>query len=101
MHTSIIPIVARLRQDVGEVLKPEVIRQACRQAGYSWRNRKLDPGSTVALFLTQILHGNTACQHVNREKIGDILLFTYLGVVDHPSYHKEVCLRFSIPMSTL
>jgi hypothetical protein len=64
MHTSIIPIVARLRQDVGEVLKPEVIRQVCRQAGYSWRNRKLNPGATVALFLTQILHGNTACQHV-------------------------------------
>lgn len=64
MHPSIISILARLRQDVGEILKPETIREACRQAGYSWRNRKLDPHATVSLFLRQILHGNTACQHV-------------------------------------
>jgi Transposase DDE domain len=64
MHPSIIPVVARLRQDVGETLEPEVIRDACREAGYSWRNRKLDPVATISFFLLQILHGNTACQHV-------------------------------------
>lgn len=64
MHPSIIPVLARLRQDIGGILKPETIHQACRQAGYSWRNRKLDPVATVSLFLLQILHGNTACQHV-------------------------------------
>ena len=64
MHPSIISILARLRQDVGEILKPETIRDACLQAGYSWRNRKLDPVATVSLFLLQILHGNTACQRV-------------------------------------
>jgi hypothetical protein len=64
MHPQIIPVLARLRQDISEILKPESIREACRQAGYSWRNRKLDPVATVSLFLLQILHGNTACQHV-------------------------------------
>ena len=64
MHTSIIPVLARLRQDVGEILTPDVIRDACRRGGYRWRNRKLDPVATVSLFLMQILHGNTACQHV-------------------------------------
>jgi hypothetical protein len=64
MHPSIIPVVDRLRQDVGETLQPDVIRDACREAGYSWRNRKLDPVATVSLFLLQILHGNPACQHV-------------------------------------
>jgi Transposase DDE domain len=64
MHPSILSIRTRLRQDVGEILKPETIGDACRRAGYSWRNRTLDPVATISLFLLQILHGNTACQHV-------------------------------------
>jgi hypothetical protein len=64
MHLHIMPVLTRVRQDISEILKPESIYEACRQAGYSWRNRKLDPVATVTLFLLQILHGNTACQHV-------------------------------------
>lgn len=64
MHPSIIPVLARLRQDLAEILQPQAIRDACRHAGYSWRNRTLDPVATISLFLLQILHGNTACQHV-------------------------------------
>ena len=64
MHPSIIPALARLRQDIAEVLTPETIRDACRHAGHSWRNRTLGPVATLSLFLLQVLHGNTACQHV-------------------------------------
>src|SRR5271168_4904749 len=64
MHAPIAPVLTRLRQDIGAILSPETIREACRQAGYSWRNRLLDPVATTSLFLLQILHGNTACQHV-------------------------------------
>ncbi len=64
MHPSILSVLTRLRQDVGEILKPDSIRDACRRADYSWRNRKLDPVATVSLFLLQVLHGNTACRHV-------------------------------------
>lgn len=64
MHPSILPVLARLRQDLAEILQPQAIRDACRHAGYSWRNRTLDPVATISLFLLQILHGNTACQHV-------------------------------------
>jgi hypothetical protein len=32
--------------------------------GYQWRTRQLDPVTTVHLFLLQILHGNTACNHL-------------------------------------
>ncbi len=64
MHLHIMPVLARLRQDISEILTPESIREACRRAGYSWRNRKLDPVATVTLFLLQILHANTACQQV-------------------------------------
>jgi len=64
MQSPIIPVLARLRQDIREVLTPQAIHQACRQSGYSWRNRKLDPVATLSLFLLQVLNGNTACQHV-------------------------------------
>lgn len=66
MHPLIILVLSRLRQDISAILTPETIHQACRQAGYSWRQRKLDPVATVSLFLLQILHGNTACQQVVR-----------------------------------
>ena len=64
MPTRILPILDRLRQDLAQILSPESIRAACQQAGYRWRNRELDPVATVMLFLLQILHGNTACEHV-------------------------------------
>jgi len=64
MPTRILPILDRLRQDLAQILGPESIRSACQQAGYRWRNRELDPVATVMLFLLQILHGNTACEHV-------------------------------------
>ena len=64
MPTLIMPVLARLRQDLADALRPEAIRLACGQAQYSWRDRKLDPIATVSLFLLQVLHGNTACQHV-------------------------------------
>jgi Transposase DDE domain len=64
MPTRILPILDRLRQDLAQNLSPEAIRSACRQAGYRWRHRELDPVATVLFFLLQILHGNTACEHV-------------------------------------
>ena len=64
MLNPIMPVLTKLRQDIARDLSPDAIRSACRQAGYSWRNRKLDPVATVSLFLLQILHGNTACRHV-------------------------------------
>src|SRR5882724_2803177 len=34
------------------------------RAGHVWRDRVLDPAGTVALFVLQILHGNTAIHHL-------------------------------------
>ena len=64
MPPRILPILNRLRQDQSAHLAPEAIEHACRQEGYTWRKRLLDPVMTIYLFLLQILHGNTACQHV-------------------------------------
>jgi DDE family transposase len=64
MPPRIIPILARLRQDIAASLAQETIEEACRRVNYSWRKRCLDPATTIYLFLLQVLHGNTACQHV-------------------------------------
>jgi hypothetical protein len=64
MPPRIIPILGRLRQDISACLSKETIEEACHQAKHFWRKRILDPPTTVYLFLLQVLHGNTACQHV-------------------------------------
>jgi hypothetical protein len=64
MPPRILSILQRLRQDQSEHVAPEAIEDACHHEGYTWRKRLLDPVVTVYLFLLQILHGNTACQHV-------------------------------------
>jgi hypothetical protein len=64
MPPRIVPILERLRQDISGCLTKKAIEDTCRQSGYSWRNRLLDPVTTIYLFLLQILHGNTSCQHV-------------------------------------
>jgi Transposase DDE domain len=64
MPPRIIPVLARLRQDIAAGLSREIIEEACRQAKYRWRKRVLDPATTIYLFLLQVLHGNTACRHV-------------------------------------
>jgi hypothetical protein len=64
MPPRIIPILDRLRQDVAAGLSRETIEDACRQANHRRCRRILDPATTIYLFLLQVLHGNTACQHV-------------------------------------
>ena len=63
MPPRIVTILDRLRQDLAAELNPDAIEDACRQEKYSWRQRVLDPVTTIYLFLLQVLHGNTACQH--------------------------------------
>lgn len=64
MRGSIARIVGQFRQNWSGELGEEAIRAACHEAGHKWRDRKLDPVTTVRLFLLQILWGNTACNHV-------------------------------------
>jgi transposase len=46
----------------------DVVRQTCDRLKYRWREREreLDPVTTIHLFLTQILHGNTSCRGLRR-----------------------------------
>jgi hypothetical protein len=57
-------ILRRLRQDLAAGLSPRAITDACEAIGHHWRDGVLNPITTVYLFLLQVLHGNTACQHV-------------------------------------
>jgi hypothetical protein len=66
MHRRIISILRRLQQGLAQPLDRPAILEVCRQVGHTWRAGLLDPVATVHLFLTQILHRNTAIHHLIR-----------------------------------
>ncbi len=66
MHHRILSILRRLMQDPAEQLDRPAILDVCRQVGHTWRTCLLDPVATVHLFLLQVLHGNTAINHLPR-----------------------------------
>jgi len=66
MAHHLLAALARVKAQVGQQL-PLDVDQLARDVGHRWRERKLTPAVTVALFLCQILHGNvamTALRHV-------------------------------------
>ncbi len=62
---SIAEIVDRFKQNWTEELSAASIAQACREAGMTWHNSVLAPIVTIQIFLLQVLHGNTACEHLS------------------------------------
>jgi hypothetical protein len=66
MHYRIVSILRRFQRAPAEQLDRAEILDACRQVEHTWRTRLLDPVVIVHLFLTQILHGNTAITHLVR-----------------------------------
>jgi len=61
---SIAGALARIKQDpLGEIDRVAVER-LCWGLGHDWRDRELDPATTLALFVQQVLHGNTPCGEV-------------------------------------
>jgi len=66
MALSIAAAIQRIKSGVSDWLSPETIQQICRDHGHQWRERILDPVTTIQLFLLQILHANAACSHVPR-----------------------------------
>jgi Transposase DDE domain len=64
MTATLTHVVKQFQQDWTSQLEPEAILTTCRGAAYRWRERTLDPVTTIQLFFVQILHGNTACTHL-------------------------------------
>jgi hypothetical protein len=64
MTATLTQVIKQFQQGWANQLAPEAIRRACRDAAYRWRERTLDPVTTIQVFFVQILHGNTACTHL-------------------------------------
>ena len=53
-----------LKAELAALLDAPTILTLCREVGYQWHTRLLDPVTTVHLFILRVLHGNTACSHL-------------------------------------
>ena len=57
--------LARIKSDPLACLGgAERVNRCFADAGHRWRDRLLDPANTMALFILQVLHGNTAMSHL-------------------------------------
>jgi Transposase DDE domain len=63
---GIAAVVKQFQQNWARELDDGAVRRAFRDVGHRWRERKLDPVTTVRLFFLQIVSGNTACNDVPR-----------------------------------
>lgn len=70
MVESIAGAVAWIKSDPMEALGRDAVEAVCDELGYAWRDRTLDPATTVALFVQQVLHGNCPCAHRRRDAAG-------------------------------
>jgi Transposase DDE domain len=61
---SISYALEHIKSDPWAVLKRSSVERVCREHHYPWRQRELDPATTVALFVQQILLGNVPCSEV-------------------------------------
>lgn len=61
---SITASLSRIKQDALGALRPGVVEQVCVELGHEWRDRELDPATTIALFVQQVVHGNVPCSEV-------------------------------------
>jgi hypothetical protein len=61
---SIAASLARIKHNPLDVLDRDTVERVCREHGHAWRDRQLDPATTVALFLQQVAHGNVSCGEV-------------------------------------
>jgi len=63
---TIAAALEQVKEGFGSLLDAGLIERLCREAGHEWRERELDPATTVALFAQQVAHGNVSCQELTR-----------------------------------
>ena len=61
MFPSLTSVLREIRDDLDDRLEPLALNELCQSMGCRWRNRILDPVTTIQVFILQILHRNTAC----------------------------------------
>lgn len=61
---NVTDVLQRFKKNWTEEFSPLAIGQACRDAGLSWYESTLNPVVTIQIFFLQVLHGNTAIEHL-------------------------------------
>jgi hypothetical protein len=61
---TIIPALRQVREDLVKLLDRSTVERLCGELGHHWRDRQLDPYTTLHLFILQILNQNTAMTHL-------------------------------------
>ncbi len=64
MKLSLAEVVSEFKHNWTRVIEEKCIEQICHELDLQWRNRVLSPARTVHLLLLQVLHGNTAINHL-------------------------------------
>jgi len=64
MPATLTQVVKQFQQDWTGQLEPEALLTACRGIASRWRERTLDPVTTIPLVFVQMLPGHTACTHL-------------------------------------
>jgi hypothetical protein len=64
MPATLTQVVKQFQQEWTTQLEPEAILSICQAVGYEWRERGLDPVTTMQLLFVQVVNGNTACTHL-------------------------------------
>ncbi len=62
---SIMDILGHFKQNWTKELSTTAITQACRDACMTWNESTLNPIVTIQIFFLQVLHGNTAIEHLS------------------------------------
>ena len=58
--------VRRVKDDPSLIVDEKVVLRACAEAKHDWRERTLDPTTTLRAFVAQVACGNTAITEVTR-----------------------------------
>jgi hypothetical protein len=62
---SITDVICQFKLNWTDQLDGQAIAAACQDPQMSWLQSTLNPIVTVQIFFLQILHGNTACEHLS------------------------------------
>lgn len=62
---TILPALRQVREDLVKLLDRSAVERLCGEIGYRWRDRRLDPYTTLHLFILQVLNQNTAMTHLS------------------------------------
>lgn len=58
---SVTQALRQIKHHPLSILNRSSVERAAREAGHHWRERQLDPATTLALFVQQVICGNTPC----------------------------------------